>query len=413
MAEILNLREPVVAQPAKNNEENKNLLAEIMPPPPQPAVSDQQNSKSLLPPGLAEAQNHIFAYSGLATKLSTPKPHSAAEQRAARAMRDGEDALLMLKAETHTHERFKKSETYLGRAFDWIYPKEQQSLQQLREMRESQTQALQARNIPALVELNQNVDALIDRDRQAITTKANVDLYGGAAIKTGFLFLKGNPGIIGTTAAFAVDQAKPATSWDTQVVDGLLGAVKGRVSAYAFNKIGSSDLNIGIKGVSMSFLSRALDAGFTRETWLNDNGTFDAQKGLLTTATETFDPRAIAVDAVVFGTTQLALKGTDVLQNALDKSAFARTVGTATVFGFTHGADSEALRQSHAGNPINLQTAEQILKAGGLGAAQSAFSSIAAGIQSDAKLQDAIKNTRMLNIPPLPELHVGSGAPAH
>src|SRR6185437_9917192 len=124
MAEILNTRESVAVQSAKNDGENKNLLSEIMPPPPQPAGNDKQNNKSLLPPGLAEAQNHIFTYSGLAQRENKPTPHSAAEQRAARAMRDGQDALLMLKAETHAHERFKKSESYLGRAFDWIYPKE-------------------------------------------------------------------------------------------------------------------------------------------------------------------------------------------------------------------------------------------------------------------------------------------------
>jgi hypothetical protein len=347
-------------------EAQKNLFIEVMAPrAAAPSSAGEQPNKT---PAPAKAEN--------AAKPAEPGRADFRDEIRFHAERN----LRILKGLEQDHKDFRRSESYLSRAFDFVYPKEGTSLKQVEEMRKQQEVAMASGDMTKMHQLSMQTWDLVEKDEASVSTKRSINLFGGTAVKTSFTLMKGNVGFLGASTAFGLDQARPSSSVPDQVIDGLLGFAKGGINQYAFEQIGNTNWNVGIKAASMSLTSRALETTLNRPTWLDAQGNFDPKGGALRSLETTFNPRALAVDASALGITQLLHYGSNgTIQAALDRNPIGKTVTLAALYGFHSGGSNEALRQSISHEPWDVP---KVLNAGASQAAMSAFSALSSAAQS-------------------------------
>lgn len=181
-------------------------------------------------------------------------------------------------------------------------------------------------------------------------TRAEVDRYGEAFLKSAGLFLGGRLGLAGTLTTYGLDQAKPGDTATNQVADFTLGGAKGLAMRGIFRGLGSAEMDFATKGVLLGTSSRVVDAGLTRENYFTQDGKFSLLAGMNRVKETAFNPAAISADIVTFGIAHGALRGTNwATGGALDRSPLLSTVLTGTTFGVSTGAYSEIQRQQASG----------------------------------------------------------------
>ncbi|MBX9668303.1 MAG: hypothetical protein K2X93_11815 [Candidatus Obscuribacterales bacterium] len=183
-----------------------------------------------------------------------------------------------------------------------------------------------------------------------------VEKYSKMFLKAVPLFADRKRAVSLTICAFGLDQASPSDKLGIQLTDFTLGGLKGATLKGTLMGAGAFRGSPAVKGMAMGFAHRTVDAGLTRQTWIDaTSGEFSSRKGLLNTFFQAAEPKALATDAVLFGTTEFAVGRL----NYASKGAFYRhpalpVVASGGIFGLGSGAGEEIIRQKHAKEDFDL-----------------------------------------------------------
>jgi hypothetical protein len=289
-----------------------------------------------------------------------------------------------LEEQVNQHHKADADTSYLGKIFAAAYSTDEKTLKRL------ETELHTAR---AFGKLSETAQDALDQDRHAISRQADVTHYGTGFLRTGFLFMNGGVGMIGTVAVGALNEAKPSDAYGTQAIDAILGGTKGGAMKGVFNALGGSQVDMFTKGVGLSLASRIIDTGLTRDNWLDPTSKkFSTERGWNAMQQNAFNMNALGTDALMFAAGAGALK---VLNIGPTMSPFGKTVAAGGVFGFTSGATTEVLRQERAGEEFDLS---KVISRAALQGTLDAVAATAGGVQNqrifdkEVKLQNPIED---------------------
>lgn len=254
------------------------------------------------------------------------------------------------------HDAYEKSQSYLGTAFDFVWRQDENSLKALKNVRERVEVAQKSNDTGALEKMQDEVRQHLEKDSKAVKLQSEINFYGGTTAKVASIFVAGPVGWTAAGALHALDSARPADSWNHQLIDGTLGAASGLALKGMFGYARTLEAPFYAKGVGMGMASRLIDNTLNRHTYTNpESGRFDIVYGGTQIAKNTFNPVALATDAAVFtvgfglGAGMQRLGGTALAQNRV----FSQLAG-AGVWGASSGGVREAVRQVTAKETISL-----------------------------------------------------------
>lgn len=322
--------------------------------------------------------------------LAQEKTTSTKEASAHRTDSGSQDfidpVLTAIRKEIRLHERQNARESYLGNLVGRVYSKDKRTLADLQRSYAEAKEKRDAGRWDELAKVEAKAIQTIQKDAKSTATKSEIEYYGRALTKTAFLFLNGASGLIGTTAASALDEMKPADSAGLQTIDGVLGTAKGIIMKTGADAITGQDMSIAAKGMSLGVLNRALDLGLSRQTYIDPGtGQVNFRNGLSTAFLSTVDPEALATDVISFKTAT-ALNGTinGITNNAILRHPFAATVATGATFGMSSGLTEELSREHQNGEPLDpAKLAYRALMQAALGG----IAGIPGGIQAEYNLR--------------------------
>ncbi|HEY9871249.1 MAG TPA: hypothetical protein V6D08_18965 [Candidatus Obscuribacterales bacterium] len=267
----------------------------------------------------------------------------------------GMEALTSLSREIEAHEKHENSRSYLGKAADFVFRSDENSLEALKKLQDEIQQSLDQGNAAEVARLSNQTTKLIQQDRENLAIQDEVSHYTGGFLKTASIFMHGRLGLGGAVAAHALDQMRPADDFRMQLADAALGGLKGGLLKTTFDVLSAKSVGIAAKGVALGGSSRLLELGLSRQTYDAGNGNIDLLMGLGNTVKGTFDRKALASDVVVFGLAHGLLgKANSLSGGAVAKNPFWNTVLTGTTFGLSSGSVSEITRQQAAGEEFDL-----------------------------------------------------------
>lgn len=267
------------------------------------------------------------------------------------------EALELLREDIAAHRTQMANKSYLGYAVSAVAGLGRtDTFSPVERLNDQLTDALKKGDTEAAKKLAAEARGLVAADKQSSGTYQTIEHYGSDLLKTTGLFIPGKVGYALAGATYALDQAKPGESVSNQLVDGGLGLTKGLALKGTFDHVGSTNLGIAAKAVSLGVSSRLLDSGLTRSTYTSADGTFDLAQGLSKTLDQSFSKSALVSDVVTFGIAHTALGGINgITGGALKSSPFWSTVATGGVFGVSTGSVGEINRQYHAGEKFDFQ----------------------------------------------------------
>ncbi|MBX9569313.1 MAG: hypothetical protein K2X77_10490 [Candidatus Obscuribacterales bacterium] len=297
--------------------------------------------------------------------------------------------LKALKKEIVFHEQSDKSTSYLGKIFDYVYSKDQKSLQELKTLYEDYGQAQVKGNAEEMAAMQKKIQEKIAEDMKNVGFQEEIKQMGGTFTKMMFLFVQGGVGIAGTVGSYALDQAKPADPLMTQATDATLGAAKGLAMRQLVQVLGQTELPLAVKGVLMGATNRLLDQTLTRETWQDKDGDFAPGKGVSTALLSTFDPKAMLLDAAILSAATALTAGVNAGTNdILKRSPFLQMVAGGYIFGSTAGGLQELGRQQGTGEKIDVS--KILLESQKIGLLTGLAATVG-GLQADAVLRKQIR----------------------
>lgn|GEM_PF-5384438 len=216
--------------------------------------------------------------------------------------------------------------------------------------------------------------------------------------KTAGLFLRGGVGIGVTLSSYAFGEMltsckdKKLEDLDGQqmFVDALRGTAKGGLMKASFVGLGRLKTGVATQGVLLGESSRFVEACLSKSTYENNSQGVKPNYLFKTGISQpvdrilnaTFDPLAMASDAVVFVAGHGMFKGLQKVNPALSERPIVATSLCGGTFGMASGSAGELFRQKQNNEDLDLG------KVVGLGlkhAAIDAIASLPAGIQADAK----------------------------
>jgi hypothetical protein len=225
------------------------------------------------------------------------------------------------------------------------------------------------------------VDTVVSPFVSDAETRSEVQHYGTAFLKAAGLFMRGRLGLAGTLTTYALDQAKPTDSIGTQLTDAALGSGKGLAMRGMFHALGSTKLDFASKGMTLGVSSRILEAGLTRQTYMNQDGQFSFVDGMNRVKDTAFHPTALKADVITFGIAHGAFRGMNFAsKGALDRSPMLSTMLTGTTFGASTGAYAEIMNQQANGTFDLSKIVKRALIQGGL----DTIAAVPGGLQARA-----------------------------
>ena len=308
--------------------------------------------------------------------------------------------LKALRKEIAFHEQSDKSTSYLGKVFDYVYSKDQKSLQELKSLYEDYGQAQVKGNAEEMAAMQKKIQEKIAEDMKHVGFQEEIKQMGSTFTKMMFLFVQGGVGVAGTVGSYALDQAKPADPLATQATDATLGAAKGLAMRQLVQLLGQSELPLAVKGVLMGATNRLVDQTLTRENWQDkETGAFAPGKGVSTAFLSTFDPKAMLLDAAILSAATALTAGTNAATNdMLKRSPFMQMVAGGYIFGATGGGLQELGRQQQTGESIDVS--KILLESQKIGVLTGLAATIG-GIQADAVLRKQIREAFTPAKPPV------------
>lgn len=254
------------------------------------------------------------------------------------------------------HDAYEKSQSYLGTAFDFVWRQDENSHKALKNVRDRVETAHKSNDVGALEKMQDEVRKSLEKDSKAVKLQSEINFYGGTTAKVASIFVAGPVGWTAAGALYALDSARPADSWNHQLIDGTLGAASGLALKGMFGYARTIEAPFYAKGVGMGMASRLIDNTLNRHTYLNpETGSVDIAHGTKQILKNTFNPAALATDVAVFtvgyglGAGLNRFAGPALTQNRV----FSQLAG-AGVWGASSGGVREAARQVAAKETINL-----------------------------------------------------------
>lgn len=129
--------------------------------------------------------------------------------------------------------------------------------------------------------------------------------YAAGFIKTLPLFARGRVALLALIAASAADEVKVADNLQNQALDAGLGCAKGLILKGTFTAFGRVGATPGMTGVGIGISSRFSDAVLTRTNYFEKDGSISLTRSAKTALSAGFNPGALAVDAIVFGASDI------------------------------------------------------------------------------------------------------------
>lgn len=312
--------------------------------------------------------------------------------------RDAErnSGISLLDLQIRRHERLVQSESHLSRAVNWaadfLRSPEADSLSSMKQLKSDLEQHQQANNADRIHELEKQIKDLVRGDQSTLQWRREVSQYGSGIFKTGALFFPGAGGRVAAALLYGADQARAGDCLSMQVVDGSLGVLKGGLMHKAMSTLGAGTVGIAGKGVMIGTVSRALDIGLDRQSYVASNR-FDFNLGVSRLGERLVDPTALMVDAGTFVVSHGLVKGANRFSGGLVETwRPLSTIGTGFSFGMTAGALGEIDRQRTAGEEFNLRKiAARSFVQGGFDALAAIPGGIAASPGSAGAIKDSLR----------------------
>lgn len=190
--------------------------------------------------------------------------------------------------------------------------------------------------------------------------QSEVSYYGANFLKTAALFMPGKVGLAGTVVLSAIDQASAGSDAKGQVIDLVLGGIKGAGMRGVMHMMGSERLpeflsSPAAKGVAFGFANRSLDTALNRGSYFDNNSNFSTTTLGGNFVNNVLNPKALISDAATFTIAHGLFTGVSRLNPALfERSPVARTVATSATFGISGGATNEIERQQNAHEKFDI-----------------------------------------------------------
>jgi tetratricopeptide (TPR) repeat protein len=294
------------------------------------------------------------------------------------------DSLNLLDLQLAAHRKHDKHESWLSWGISkttTLAGRSDASLKQLEDLKDRALKELHAGNRESFKQIETEIARQVKADRDLLAIKDNVAHYGGGALKTATLFMRGRLALAGTVALYGLGETNTHDSWKTQLADFTLGGAKGGAMKFVLATVGETHLSAATKGIAMGMANTGLEIGLTRKTYQDKlTGHYNIISGASRILDAAFDPRARLVDAGTFtlahGLFGLANRAS---LGALERSQLASTILTGGTFGLSSGAAGEYMRQKDSGEGFDLS---KIIRSGLTQAAVDSLAAIPGGLQA-------------------------------
>ncbi len=225
----------------------------------------------------------------------------------------------------------------------------------------------------------------LGEDDKTSRSHDEVEKYSKMFIKAVPLFLGRRVGLASTVGVWGADEAKPQDSLGLQVQDFTLGAAKGAALKGTMHLMGSINSSPATKGMAMGITDRTSQTALTRENWLDGNGDASMTAGVNATLRTAFDPRAMAMDAALFGASEFTIgKLNYVTKGALYRHPALPMMATGGVFGLGSGASEELFRQRRDGEDFDMS---KIMYRASMAASVNALAAGVGGLDRVARMR--------------------------
>ncbi|HNM52506.1 MAG TPA: hypothetical protein PKN86_22475, partial [Candidatus Obscuribacter sp.] len=188
---------------------------------------------------------------------------------------------------------------------------------------------------------------VLGESEEASRSHVEVEKYSKMFLKAAPLFISRKVGLSMTLGMFGLDQARPEDSFGTQAADFALGATKGAALKGTMQGLSALNASPAMKGVAMGMTDRTVQTALTRQTWVDQNtGEGSLLAGISSISLTVADPRAIGMDALLFGVTEFTMGRLNyATAGALYRHPALPVMASGGIYGLGSGAGEEIIRQ--------------------------------------------------------------------
>jgi hypothetical protein len=283
-----------------------------------------------------------------------PLAESASEKHPPTALDETSAALKSLQAEAQLHRDQKAQTGLLGQAVTGLtefWHGSDSTGTKVDDLSRAISDKLKAGDEKAAAELARQSKNVIEADRNALSTRAQIDQYGTGFVKSVGLFMPGKVGYIVTGATAALDAYKPAQNLSSTeaTIDVALGITRAVGLKGAFTYAGNHNWGIATTAVGLGVASRVSETALNRSTYLNE-GQYSASLGLQRTIGEATNVNALGTEIATMLIARGAVSKLNQASNgALSENQMVTKATIGAIFGATTGSVQEVVRQTRAG----------------------------------------------------------------
>lgn len=258
------------------------------------------------------------------------------------------------------HREEDKNRSYLGKFVFGLTEGMHGSSRSLDRMDALMTQSMAAQmagDSRGVAEAQKQMAEAYSQDRDARKSASAWTSHSTNFAKSIGLFFPGKGAYAASALLGAADAVHPEDSLGRQSADALLGAGKGAALKYTFDKVGKSEMNIALKGATMSLGNRFAEIGLDSHTYFDKAGNLDLTGGAWKTAKTLADPHQLGNDLLTFGAGFYALKKLGLTPEFAKANPLAAQALTGAGFGFSSGFFSDVQMQKKLGEGFDLSSA--------------------------------------------------------
>lgn len=245
---------------------------------------------------------------------------------------------------------------------------------------------------------------VLGESEEASRSHVEVEKYSKMFLQAAPLFIGRKVGLSMTLGMFGLDQARPEDSLGTQTADFALGATKGAALRGTMQALSALNASPAMKGVAMGVTDRTVQTALTRESWVDPvTGEASLSAGIGSTFMTAADPRAMGMDALLFGVTEFTIGRLNyATAGALYRHPALPVMASGGVFGMGSGAGEEIIRQRREKEEFDFS---KVLYRAGMAGGVSALAAGVGGLDKarSLKIQGLENRTSSDTKMPVPE----------
>lgn len=263
-------------------------------------------------------------------------------------------ALKSLQAESQLHRQQKEQTGLLGMAVTGVTEfwhgtsRAGEKVDNL--SREIQT-SLKAGDEKTALELARKSKEVIEADRSALQTRAQIDQYGTGFVKSVGFFIPGKVGFAVAGASAALDAYKPGQNLSAAEtsIDVALGVTRAVGLKGAFTYAGKQNWGIAETAVGLGVASRVAETAVNRSTYVNENGQYSASLGMKRTLDQVTNVNALGTEVATMLIARGAVSKLNSASAGIIENKMVATTAVGAIFGATTGSVQEIVRQTKEG----------------------------------------------------------------